>query len=260
MADAALRGDGQPAKGLRGLLGESVEIGPPLTVELTRDAGRNLLMISPSEGRDGVIASLVSAFAKSQPELSIIYFDGTRVDDAASVMPWLEQVGVKVEAVKPRDCERRMQQVSELIRDRDDESTAPPVLVIIDPLERFRDFRQDESFNFSLDNPGGGASGATALRDVLRDGPAANVYTIVSCTSAETFARWLPRSSHHDLELRILGRLNASDSSTLIDSPMASDLTTATMLLYDDSDGRIKKFRQADLPEPEAVKTWLGES
>ena len=112
MANAALRGDGQPIKGLRGLLGESVEIGPPLTVELTRDAGRNLLMISPSEGRDGVIAALVSAFAKSQPELSVIYFDGTRVDDDAAVMPWLEQVGVKVEAVKPRDCERRMQQLS----------------------------------------------------------------------------------------------------------------------------------------------------
>jgi S-DNA-T family DNA segregation ATPase FtsK/SpoIIIE len=258
MAEAALRGDGQPAKGLRGLLGEAVEIGPPLAVELTRDAGRNILMISPSAGRDGVIASLVSAFAKSQPDLSVIYFDGTRADDAASVMPWLEQVGVNVEAVKPRDCEQRMGQLSELVRDRGDESTAPPILIIIDPLERFRDFRQDESFNFSLDNPGGAAGGATAMRDVLRDGPAANVYSIISCSSAETFGRWLPRSSHHDLELRILGRLNASDSSVLIDSPMASDLTTATMLLYDDADGRIKKFRQADLPDAAAVKTWLS--
>jgi S-DNA-T family DNA segregation ATPase FtsK/SpoIIIE len=130
--------------------------------------------------------------------------------------------------------------------------------MVVEPLERFRDFRQDDTFNFSLDSAAGASSGDSSLRDVLRDGPSANVFTILSCGGAETFGRWLPRSSHHDLELRILGRLNATDSSTLIDSPMASDLTTATMLLYDDSDGRITKFRQADLPDADAVKAWLA--
>ena len=95
-------------------------------------------------------------------------------------------------------------------------------------------------------------AGRYATYDLL--GP----YDQIAPAYRQLFGRWLPRSSHHDLELRILGRLNATDSSTLIDSPMASDLTTATMLLYDDSDGRITKFRQADLPDPDAVKNWLG--
>ena len=257
MANSAIRGEGETT-GMRGLLGESVEIGPPLAVELTRNAGRNILLISPADARGGVIAALVSAFAKSQPELQVIYFDGARVDDAPSVAPWLEQVGVKIETVKPRDSEKRMLDLADLVKSRDDESQASPTLLVVEPLERFRDFRQDDSFNFSLDSPSGGGNGGSALRDVLRDGPSANVFTILSCGGAETFGRWLPRASHHDLELRILGRLNATDSSTLIDSPIASDLTTATMLLYDDSDGRITKFRQADLPDAEAVQTWLG--
>jgi S-DNA-T family DNA segregation ATPase FtsK/SpoIIIE len=44
----------------------------------------------------------------------------------------------------------------------------------------------------------------------------------------------------------------------LIDSPAASDLSAATMLLYDDSDGRVTKFRQCDLPDPAGVKQWLS--
>jgi S-DNA-T family DNA segregation ATPase FtsK/SpoIIIE len=52
--------------------------------------------------------------------------------------------------------------------------------------------------------------------------------------------------------------MNATDSSALIDTPMAADLSAATMLLYDDSDGRITKFRQCDLPRADAVKAWLG--
>ena len=258
MANAAIRSDSAKTQSLRGLLGESVEIGPPLAVELTRNAGRNVLIISPSDSRGGVVASMVSAFAKSQPQLQVIHFDGARVDDAPSVAPWLEEVGVPVEVVKPRDSDRRMQEIGDLVKQRGDETDEPPIVIVIDPLERFRDFRQDDSFNFSLESPAGGGSGAASLRDVLRDGPSANVFVILSCGNAETFGRWLPRSSHHDLELRILGRLNATDSSTLIDSPAASDLTTATMLLYDDSDGRMTKFRQADLPDADEVKQWLG--
>ncbi len=218
MANAAIRGE-SATTGMRGLLGESVEIGPPLAVELTRNAGRNILLISPSETRGGVIASTTSAFAKSQGELQVVYFDGARVDDAPSVAPWLEQVGVHVESIKPRDSERRIIELAELVKSRGDETAAPPILLIIEPLERFRDFRQDDTFNFSLDSASAGGNAASSLRDVLRDGPSANVFTILSCGGVETFGRWLPRSSHHDLELRILGRLNATDSSTLIDSP-----------------------------------------
>ncbi len=160
-------------------------------------------------------------------------------------------------SVTPRDTVSEIVRLGELIAARGDDSPdSPPIVVVIDPLERFRDLRQDDSFNFSLDSAGDGGSGPAALQNVLRDGPAAGVFTILVCGSAETFSRWLPRASQHDLELRILGPMNPSDSSMLVDSPIASELSAATMLLYDDSEGRITKFRQCSLPDAAAVRAW----
>ncbi len=258
LAAAAIKGESK-TNALRGFLGESVEIGPPATLELTRNAGRNVLMITPPEARAAIIASTVSSFAKSHRKLQVLYFDGTRTDDAPSLMPWLKDAGVNVKQIKPRDAEAEMVALNRIIKERgDDSDKAPPIVAIIDPLDRFREFRQDESFNFSLDAAAADENGSAALKEVLRDGPQANVFVFLVCGGAEALSRWLPRASQHDLELRLLGRMNASDSSILIDNPVASDLSAATMLLYDDSDGRIMKFRQCDLPESETVSRWLA--
>lgn len=251
--------DNESSSALSGLLGEAVEIGPPLGLQLSRNTGRNVLLITPPESRGAVLASTISGMAKCDPRLQVVYLDGNRADDTPSLAPWLEEAGLNVKAVRTRDSESEIVRLSELVKSRGDEAEdAEPIVVVVDPLERFRDFRQDESFNFSLDAAGAGASGATALQDLLRDGAPANIFVVCVCGSAETLSRWLPRASQHDLELRILGRMNATDSSTLIDTPMASELSTATMLLYDDSDGRITKFRQCDLPDPKEVCDWLG--
>ncbi|WDQ15257.1 FtsK/SpoIIIE domain-containing protein [Rhodopirellula sp. P2] len=136
-------------------------------------------------------------------------------------------------------------------------SNDTPLLVVLDGLDRFRDLRQSESMNFSLD-AASQISGCDALQTVLREGPAVNVFVIASLPSAETLNRWLPRQSHHDLELRLVGPLNAGDSSLLIDSPAAADLSAATMILYDDSDGRMTKFRLCDPPSSGELTSLLA--
>ncbi|WP_345326163.1 FtsK/SpoIIIE domain-containing protein [Novipirellula rosea] len=248
-------------KSLYGLLGEAVEIGPPVAVKLTRDTGRNLLVMAPADSRGAVIATCVASFCKSDPRTEVVYFDGARVDDGESVGPWLSESGIPSKIIKLRDVENEIVRVHGIVKERmKEDGDSSPIILVIDPLERFRDLRQDESFNFSLDAAAGPVSGATALQECLRDGPAVNVFTIVVSGSAETLSRWLPRASQHDLELRVLGRMNASDSALLIDTPMASELSAATMLLYDDTDGRISKFRQCDLPNAHDVKIWLTPS
>lgn len=122
-----------------------------------------------------------------------------------------------------------------------------PMLVIVDALDRLRDLRQSESLDFSLD-ASSKPSGSKAFQSVLRDGPSVGVFVLVTLPSAEILSRWLPRQSQHDLELRLIGPINAADSSLLIDSPAASELSPATMVLYDDADGRTTKFRICDPP------------
>ncbi|NND96251.1 MAG: ATP-binding protein, partial [Pirellulaceae bacterium] len=159
LSDIAIKGESETTA-LRGLLGESVEIGPPTTLELSRNAGRNTLIITPPDARAGIIASTVSSFAKSHPKLEILYFDGNRADDSPSLMPWFEKSGMQVQLVKLRDSESQMARLHQIIQDRGDEAeNVPPIVAIIDPLDRFRDFRQDDSFNFSLDSAAADVSG-----------------------------------------------------------------------------------------------------
>ncbi len=66
------------AAGLRGLLGESVVIGPPLAIEFTRDTGHNVLLIATLNARQAIVGSVVTAIAKQDPRLQVLYFDGSR--------------------------------------------------------------------------------------------------------------------------------------------------------------------------------------
>lgn len=257
MADSVLNSEGKNS--LCGLLGESVEIGPPQRVKLERDPGRNVLIIANAESRNALLASSLSGLAKSDSRLEVVYFDGARAGDVESGAEWLKDAGISTRSVKTRDADGEISRLNELVQERGSEAEdSPPMVVVIDPLERFRDLRQDDSFNFSLDSTSGGVSGGAALQAVLRDGPAANVFVVLIAGSAETVSRWLPRASQHDLEIRILGQMNQSDSALLIDSPVAAELSAATMLVYDDAVGSITKFRQCDLPDASQVKNWLA--
>ncbi len=247
---------------LGALLGESVVIGPPTTLTLTREPGRNVLVVAPTEMTAGLLGTCISGLTCTGTDSSnpaeIVYFDGGRSDEI-SMNDWLRESGIPFENIKPRDSEAKLASIAAMVQDRiaTDGKDVAPIVIIIDPLERFRDLRQDESFSFSLD-AAATANGSESLQKVLRDGPAVGVFTILLCGSAETLSRWLPRASRHDLQQRILGRINPADSSALIDNPDASTLSTATMLIYDDSDGSLRKFRVCGLPESSAVRQWLG--
>ncbi len=270
LAEAALKQAPESADMIRGLLGEAIEIGPPTTLDLRPGSGRNVLTVASAETSLPLIGSLLSTMAVDAkrhqgqwPEIWVL--DGTRAvnDGQVAVADWLTACGLEVQRIKPRDCELEIVRLKELVDARlaaadSEDCTLRPVLVLITPLERFRELRQTDSYSFSLDDAGGGAP--VALQSLLRDGPQVAVHTILCCQSAETLTRWLPRSVHHDLELRLLGRMSATDSANLIDTPEASDLSAATMLLYDDAEGRLKKFRICDQPEASDVAAWIQPS
>lgn len=264
LAEQGLSTPAAPAqpRTLRGLLGEAVDIGPPASVELPRQPGRNVLLVAPPEAIRGLLASIVTgAFASARQqgdELELHLFDG-HASGTGSLAPWLADAGLSATVIKPRDSEPQMAAIARRVQQRvaEDRDNDPPLLLVIDPLNRFSDLRHDDAFSFSLD-AAAGPSGSASLQAVLRDGPAVGVFTILCSPSAETVARWLPRQARHDLQQRILGRVNAADSSTLIDSGEAASMSAATMLIYDDADGSLRKFRTCNLPAAEAVRDWLA--
>ena len=76
---------------------------------------------------------------------------------------------------------------------------------------------------------------------------------MVWCDSYNNVSRWLPRQTLHDLELRVLFQMTASDSTNLIDSPAAGQLGTHRGLLYLDELGTMEQFRPYHAP----TDAWL---
>lgn len=260
LAQAVVEAQKEEAESLSGLLGEAVEIGPPVSVTFTRNAGRNAILIAPPQARAGVLSATLAGMMKENPATELYYFDGNRSSDQLSMEAWFEDAGIKAQVVKPREAVQQMGELVQIVKERGDEAeNVDPIVVVVDPLDRFRDLRNEDSFEFSLDAPAG-LSGGQALRELLKDGPPAHVYCLLVCGGLETMSRWLSRQSQHDCELRIVGRMNASDSSMLLDSPVATELSDATMLLYDEPAGTVSKFRQTNLPEADVVRKWLKKS
>lgn len=284
-----------------GLLGESVELGPPTALRFQSDTGRNAVLVAPPKMRVGIVGTFVASAIAHTPDMAIEVFDGSRADDGESVSDWMRGCEISAQIHRARDAEKSIVRIANWVAARVAEETgetgeAPPplsekpfagtfslddgkdsgstsdqadtadseasgaetpddgkpILLIVDALDRLRDLRQSDSMDFSME-AASKLTGSKAFQNVLRDGPSVGVYVLVTLPSAEVLSRWLPRQSQHDLELRLVGPINAADSSLLIDSPVASELSPATMILYDDADGRTTKFRICDPPTKEDV-------
>ena len=248
-----------PKGSVSALLGEAVEIGPPVSIDFRDDPRRNVLAIASESIRASIQNTLLASVLKAHPKAEIRIFDGHRTRENQPIWQSVDVSSFDFKVIKPRDCEDAIREIEELVVSRSEsDQQGPPVFLFIDPLERYRELRQEDSFSFSLNGESEKKAPSVALQNVLRDGPAVHVFTIISCASVETLSRWLPRASHRDLELRILGQMNPSDSAFLMDSSEASQLNAATALLYDDADGSVQKCRIFDQPDAELLSSWLA--
>ncbi|SMP53398.1 DNA segregation ATPase FtsK/SpoIIIE, S-DNA-T family [Neorhodopirellula lusitana] len=320
LANAALASVTSSDK-VAGLLGESVELGPPTTLRFQSDTGRNAVVVSSPKMRVGIVGTFIASARTHTPDLKIALMDGSRADDGPSIADWVRECQVDADIIRSRDAEPNMISLAGLVAARvatesgkeiespveakpdpfagsfsldgtSDSSAAAesnhaagsspdesspgsetvavsalrqaeddgrPVLLIVDALDRLRDLRQSDTMDFSMEAKSR-LTGSQAFQAVLRDGPAVGVFVLVTLPSAEVLSRWLPRQSQNDLELRLVGPINAADSSLLIDSPAASELSPATMILYDDADGRTTKFRICDPPTLAAIESLHSNS
>jgi hypothetical protein len=136
-------------------------------------------------------------------------------------------------------------------------TTAPTWLLLVHGLHRVRALRRNEddySFSATSDTP---STPDKILAAVLREGPAVGIHTLFTCDSATNLARALDRNSIRECDWRVLFQVSASDSSTLIDSPVASRLGPSRALLHSEETGAQEKFRPYSWPDSEWVASQL---
>jgi energy-coupling factor transporter ATP-binding protein EcfA2 len=275
-------------------LGAAVAIKDPTSAALLRQNGSNLLVVGhreeaalgvlangllslaaqyPPRVRKGVGSLLlpraadgVSVLQKTpdpfssdgEPAVKFYVFDGIRAD-APEVGLWnrlAQAMPHSVKVANPRVAPELLTEISaelELRRAHSREHETPIYLFIYN-IARFRDLRREDDFSFSSldDKP---PSPAKQFGNILREGPALGIHTIVWCDTYNNVNRFLDRQGLRDFELRVLFQMNATDSSNLMDTPEASRLGVNVAISYDEGQGRMEKFRPYGLPSAE----WLAQ-
>ena len=243
--------------------GDAISIKDPTAVALRRQTGTNIMLVGQRDDAALALAaaSLVSLASQNRPRGSCVWLlDGTPPDDPAAgrLAALHARLGLAGESGGLRDCDRILASaMAELARRQSDPTTAPiTCLLLVHAIHRFRGLRRNED-DYSFSSTGDAA--LTADKQVallLREGPALGIHVMVTCDSAANLARAFDRNSVREFEWRMLFQVSASDSSTLIDSPIASRLGPQRVLLHSEEAGTQEKFRPYAWPTAQ----WLSAS
>jgi energy-coupling factor transporter ATP-binding protein EcfA2 len=247
-----------PAGGAKAWLGAAVAIKEPTFVSFPRNAGSNLLVVgSEEESAFGVLANAVVALAtQGSPRFCVL--DGSR-PDSTFAGAWQRLAATMPEAfsiTSPRDVARTIAEIAAEVARREaaSEEDAAPWYVVIHDAGRFRDLRRSEddfSFSTDRDKP---PKPDKQWSEILRNGPAWGVHSLVWCDSYNDVHRLVDRQTLREFELRVLFQMSATDSTNLLDTPAASRLRPHRGLFYSDDLGTQEKFRPYGPPTDE----WLA--
>ena len=258
----------EKAASLKAWLGAAVAIKDPTAVSFHDQGGSNLVIVGHREEEAvGIMATamvgLAAQFkpaAAAQDEAAAFYvLDGTH-PEAAHARTWsrvARAVPHEVRLYQPRKTEPALAEIAAemKLRREDPQRSASPIFVLVHNLGRFRELRKEEdSFGFSTsfdeDKP---ASPASQFAEIVREGPAVGIHTLVWCDTYNTLSRWIDRQTIHDFELRVVFQMSAADSSNLTDTAAAAGLGIHRAVLYNEGLGQLEKFRPYAPPGEE----WL---
>jgi hypothetical protein len=243
------------------VLGESVAISPAVTVPLTDQAGRNLMMVGSD---DSQAASVTLAIARSfvehhapQRKAKLAVLQAAKPTDACclSLPQRLQQLSSDVQVADVRGIAALLDELHMQLKQRIEQPDAfaqwQPVLLMVVNIGRLRDLRPEDEF-------GMGSFGESKLtpdkqlEELLRDGPSHHMHVLILADNANTIGRWLSRAALREIEIRLLMQMSANDSTHLIDSVAAAHLGEHVMLLHDDATSTELRFR------PYAFDSLLG--
>jgi hypothetical protein len=281
-----LLNSGPPAKApvQRAWLGSAVAIKEPTFASFSHHAGNNLLVVGGGEETAlGVLTSALVALAAQNPGdcplfarddlrrdmanshkkgtvpgARFVILDGTR-PDSPLVGTWqrvADALKHNVQVTGPRETAQVIGQLAAELARRESagEENAPPVYLVIFNGGRFRDLRRGEddfSFSASSDEP---ARPDKQWGEILRNGPAWGMHSLVWCDSYNNVTRLIDRMLMREFEMRVAFQMSAADSTSLLDTPAAGRLNLHRGLFYSEDTGSLEKFRPYAPPTGE----WLA--
>jgi hypothetical protein len=245
-------------------LGEAVAIKDPTSVSFRRQSGSNLLVIGQNEDAAlGMFTTALISLSAQHPAAAseatrFFIFDGSASgsSQAASLalLPSLTSEAARVVAWRqlPAAVDELAAEVAR--RQQATDTTFPPIYVLVYGLQKLRDLRrQDDDFSFSRSGEERPPDPAKQFNTILRDGPSLGIFALVWCDSVNNLNRAWDRQTLREFEMRVAFQMSANDSSTLVDTPVASKLGTHRALYHSQEQEVLEKFRPYRLP----TDNWL---
>jgi hypothetical protein len=242
-------------------LGAAVSIKEPTAASFGRHAGSNLLVVGAWEDSAlGVLTNAVLALAAqyvagASPQVFVL--DGTRPEspEAGTWQRIADALPQQIEVGGLRDTARIINHLAAELARRESagDDDAPSLYLVIFNGGRFRDLRRgDDEFSFSVDRDKP-PSPDKQWAEILRNGPAWGVHTLLWCDSYNNVNRLLDRMALREFEMRVAFQMSAADSSSLLDSPAATRLRQHRGLFASEDLGTLEKFRPYGVP----TDRWL---
>ena len=224
-------GNLETADSFSGWIGEAVAITGPSEIVLRGQSGANVLIAGPDEASAvGIITTALIGLAAARPvmestdETSPMICLLTPKMDQARLDRWGGLADVLGDRLRLGGVGEASEIATELARDLEQRKSSgqsdPPRLLVIDDFGRFRDLRKsDDDFGFGGFDREKEPSVSQRFAEILRDGPAHGIHTILWCDTYNNIDRGLGRQLTREFELRIAFQMSGADSSNLIDTP-----------------------------------------
>lgn len=245
-------------------LGEPVAIREDWSVLLERRGGANMLLVGQQiADMDGIhAAAILSAALPSAPGDALVYAIAGEPASRPMLDGLADALETDIRVLTEHEADTATADIAEEVKRRVEEGAMgePTIILALHGGQRLRSLRRsDDGFGFSMSEDDAAPSKPDKrLADILRDGPAVGVHVTAWFDSVSNVERWLDRSSIREFEHRVLLQTNATDSTTLIDTPDAARLGPNRALYVNREAGISEKFRPYGSPRG-SIKAMLAD-
>ncbi|MEP3481573.1 MAG: FtsK/SpoIIIE domain-containing protein [Fuerstiella sp.] len=250
-------------------LGEPLAIAAPTQVQLKRAGGQNVVIVGQDEK---MVSSLIAftmlscAFRPSSDRGAdigsrmMMLLDRTDTEFADQLMTLGQRCqSNRLTIGTPSDVSSTMEElISEVTRREEcsDVAQQPTWVLTVCNLGQFRELRKaEDDFGMGGFGEAKAATPASLFADVIKRGPSVGIHVVLWSDTFSNALRWLSNSLLREFETRIAFRMNQTDSSNLVDSPVAVGLENGRAVIYRDRTGTTEKFRPFAWPTTD----WLDE-
>lgn len=259
--------------GLSIWLGEPLAIAAPTQVQLKRAGGQNVVIVGQDEKMVGSLIAFTMLSCAFRPSVAgsadsvsaggsrmMLLLDRTDTEFADQLMTLGQRCQPERLSIgTTSDVGSTMEElVSEMAQREQSSDVAkqPTWILAVCNLGQFRELRKaEDDYGMGGFGEAKAATPASLFAEVTKRGPSVGIHVVLWSDTFSNALRWLSNSLLREFETRIAFRMNQTDSSNLVDSPVAVGLENGRAIIYRDQTGTTEKFRPFAWPTTE----WLDE-